>query len=273
MKAANAIANHGVTVLYAVPLIFEMLASIPGSYELDFSRLRLCISGSAALAPSVAAQFERRFGKWINMRYSGSHLNPAFTFNVDGPRDSVGRVDGLFPVVILDEQSRIVEESQIGEIAFDIERAPAEYREVLERNPSRRGRYLYSGDLGRVDAGGNLYIVGRKSPFIKVAGNRVEPAEVEAVLLSHPEITEAVVFPLNRGQGNEMVAAAVIPRSPLSFESLYKFCKERLDDYKCPRRIEFVTDLPRSEHGKVIRHLVETSLTGGGKNVDQRAQP
>ncbi len=268
MKAAAAISRHRVTVLYAVPFIFEVLGSIPRSYHFDFSALRLCISGSGAMAPAVAQQFEKRFGKSINLRYSGSHFHPAFTFNVNGPPPCVGRVDGMFPVVILDDGSRALGPAQIGEVAFDIERAPADYRELLQSNPCSRGRYLYTGDLGRMDEAGNLYIVGRKSLFIKVAGNRVEPAEVESVLCSHPAVREAVVFPLNRGQTDETVAAAVITHETLSYENLFRYCKEKLDPYKCPRKIEFVSDLPRSDHGKVVRHLVEATF--GARREESR---
>ena len=255
-KAARAIADHRVTVLYAVPLIFELLASLPRNLELDFSALRLAISGSAALSASVAKQFNDRFGVSIRQRYSGSHFHPAFSFNADGPAESVGRDDGLFPLIVLDREGKPVT-GEIGEVAFVIDAAPEQFRAVLTANPNRQGGLLYTGDLGRIDGSGSLYIVGRKSSFIKVGGNRVEPAEVEHVLRGHPRVKEAVVFGFKNDRADEAVAAVVAGDASLTYKELYEYCRERLAPYKCPARITFFKDLPRNEHGKIVRHLLE----------------
>lgn len=256
-KAARAITENRVTVLYAVPLIFELLTALPRSAEIDFSSLRLCISGSAALSKAVARQFRERFGVAIRQRYSGSHFHPAFSFNADGPVESVGRRDGVFPLVVLGDDGGVAATGRSGEIAFDIESSPAEFRAVLRANPNRRGNLLHTGDIGKIDDRGNLYILGRKSVFIKVGGNRVEPAEVEHVLRAHPLIKEAVVFGTDRGTRNEAVAAAVAADDAPTYRDLYNYCRDRLASYKCPSKIIFFRDLPRNEHGKVARHLLE----------------
>ncbi len=165
VKAAEAISRERVTILWAVPFIFEMLASIPAGHELDFSSVRMCVSGSAALAPAVGKQFEERYGLIIRQRYGGSQIHPAFTFNLNGPRDSVGRVDGLFPIVILDDNGNGLKAPNIGEIAFDVAKSPALWRKTLQANPNVKDGYLRSGDLGRADDDGNVYVVGRKSIF------------------------------------------------------------------------------------------------------------
>jgi long-chain acyl-CoA synthetase len=110
--------------------------------------------------------------------------------------------------------------------------------------------------LGKYDASGNVYVVGRKSPFIKVGGNRVEPAEVEFVLRSHPQVREALVYGAPLGDVDEMVAATVVLEGEVSREDLLRHCASRLDGYKCPTKIEFRDALPRSAHGKILRTVV-----------------
>jgi long-chain acyl-CoA synthetase len=253
IKAADAISRERVTVLWAVPFIFEMLASVPQERTLDFSSVRMCVSGSAALSPAVAQRFEERFGLIIRQRYGGSQIHPAFTFNLDGPRDSVGRIDGMFPIVILDDDGNELVAPRIGEIAFDVAKSPPLWRKTLEANPNVRNGYLRSGDLGRADELGNVYVVGRKSAFIKVGANRVEPAEVENVLRLHPKVSEALVYAVKIGDVEEAVHADVIARDGANERDLLNFCAQHLDGYKCPRRIFIKDDLPRNVHGKIIR--------------------
>ena len=261
-QAADAITKERVTVLYAVPFVFELLASIPVDYPADGSSLRLCISGSAPLAESVAQSFARRFGVEIRQRYGGSHIHPAFTYNFAGVAGAVGQTYGAFPIAIVDEEGEIREAGVIGEIAFDYRRAARPWKKYLRHNPNRRGRYIYTGDLGRTDAQGNVFVVGRKSPFIKVRGNRVEPAEVEAVLRSHPDVQEAFVYAINRGKPDEEVAAVVVGKNVKGVD-LIRHCAQRLDGYKCPRRVLVRGSLPRTEHGKVARSVLEEELTRG----------
>ncbi|MGE5218202.1 MAG: class I adenylate-forming enzyme family protein [Chloroflexota bacterium] len=261
-RAVAAIAEQKVTVLYSVPFIFELLASIPKSYSYDFSSLRLCISGSAPLSKTVADAFHARFGVEIRQRYGGSHIHPAFTFNTRGVSQSVGQTTGPFPIEILDEAVNPLGANKIGEIAFDFARIPAAWKKHLKANPNRKGRYILTGDLGRTDIEGNVFVVGRKSSFIKVKGNRVEPAEVEEVLHSHPKVKEAFVFAVRPGQPDEQVGAVVATTEPIEGEALVQYCARHIEGYKCPRQIEVRSALPRNEHGKVARYLLEASLQG-----------
>ena len=258
-QAADAISRERVSVLYAVPFVFELLASIPSDYPTDFSSLRLCISGSAPLTETVAESFYRRFGVEIRQRYGGSHIHPAFTYNVNGVPGAVGQNFGAFPIAVVDENGNEHGAETIGEIVFDYHRVASPWKKYLKDNPSRRGRYIYTGDLGRMDTDGNVFIVGRKSPFIKVRGNRVEPAEVEAVLRSHPAVQEAFVYPVARGRPNEAVGALVIGKA-IKIVDLLRYCAERLDGYKCPRKIAFRKSLPRTPHGKLARRVLNDEL-------------
>jgi len=257
LKAAAAISKERVTVLYGVPFIFELLCSIPDSRPVDFSSLRLCISGGAPLPQSVAGDFYRRFGISIRQRYAGSHFYPAFSYNLDGPTDSVGRTDGYFPMVILDEEGKPSAEGRIGEVAFSVAKLPFSLRRIVERNPNRKDDFILTGDLGRADSLGNVYVVGRRSPFIKVAGNRVEPAEVEGVLRSHPRVKEAVVYAVRPGQIDEAVGA-IVAAANVSEQELLRHCAEHLELYKCPHQISLRNELPRNDQGKVSHRLFKS---------------
>jgi long-chain acyl-CoA synthetase len=258
-EAAETIGRERVSVLYAVPYIFELLASIPTDYPVDFSSLRLCISGGAPLAESVANSFFRRFNIELRQLYGGSHIHPAFTCNFGEVRGAVGQTSGPFPIAILDGNGSIQKPDAIGEIAFDYARAAKRWKKYLKNNPNRRGRYIYTGDLGRADEQGNVFVVGQKSAFIKVRGNRVEPAEVEAVLRSHPAVQEAFAYPLDRGMSSEAVAAVVVGDSVLEGD-LLRYCAQKLDGYKCPRKIEVRRSLPRNSQGKLARKLLEDEI-------------
>lgn len=260
-KAAEAIAREKVTVLYAVPFIFELLASIPTNHSFDFSSLRLCVSGGAPLSKYVAEEFTRRFGASVRQRYAGSHFHPAFLFNKDDVPGAVGRADGLFPVLIFDDHGQEVSRGTTGEIVFDCSKFPPAWRSFFEGNPNRKKFYLYTGDLGRIDAGGNVFVVGRKSPFVKVGGYRVEPAEVEDVLRSHPRVTDALVYRIRPGEPDEAVGADVVAEG-VTAEDLLHYCAARLDGYKCPRKIELRSELPRSAHGKILRTGIDEPQPG-----------
>lgn len=260
-QAADAIEREKVTVLYGVPYIFELLATIPAAHPVDFSSLRLCISGGAALADSVASAFTRRFGKPLRQLYGGSHIHPAFTCNLGGVAGAVGHTFGVFPMVVLGEDGKPQKTNTIGELAFDYTRTARRWKKYLRDNPNRRGRYIHTGDLGRADEQGNVFIVGQKSKFIKVRGNRVEPAEVEAVLRTHPAVQEAFVYGIDRGLPTEAVAAVVSGEGVGEVE-LLRHCARRLDGYKCPRTIEVRPTLPRNTQGKLARAILEEEVAG-----------
>lgn len=255
--AAKAIGQERVTVLYSVPFIFELLASVPLDNPADLSSLRLCISAGAPLSAAVAEAFFTRFGIQIRQIYGGSHIHPAFTYNRQGVPGAVGRTDGAFPIAILDDAGNGVASEEIGEVVFDFRRMARPWKKFLRGNPNRRGRYIYTGDLGRTDNTGNVFVVGRKSKFIKVRGNRVEPAEVEDTLRSHPDVKEAVVFALDPGAPDEAVGAIVVPHRRVTKARLLKFCAERLEGYKCPRKVELRDSVPHNAHGKIARFVLD----------------
>jgi long-chain acyl-CoA synthetase len=257
-EVVEAIIRNQVTVLFAVPMLFDVLARLPDGYRTDFSSLKRCIAGGAHLPHEIHARFRKRFGLHIAQGYGGAHFTPAFTVNLDDVPGSVGKKNGLFPVEVVNTKGRPVSTGKIGEIVIDISKIKMTWAKAeLERNSNRRGSFVYTGDLGRLDDGGNLFVVGRKVPMIKVGGKRVAPAEVEDALRSHPSIQDALVFPIRTGQTDEAVAAIVVSNRRVTVENLVGHCARLIDPYKCPRKISFRKSLPRNAHGKIIRYLHE----------------
>ena len=257
-RIAQAIEAYRVTLLLAAPFFYETLSSIPKSEVYDFSSVRLCVAGGAPLAPQVGRAFQERFGLPLRQWYAGSHVHPAFLYNSNGPPEAVGHQDGIFPARILTETGDVAAVGEIGEIAFHLPSIAKKWQKPLLENSNRRGDYVLTGDLGRIDAAGFVYVAGRKSAIIKVGGNRVEPAEVEDVLRSHPQVREALVFGSRTNNADEFVEAEVEASGDLLEADLLEYCRERLDAYKSPRRIKIVASLPRNEQGKVIRSLVRS---------------
>ncbi|MGE5216196.1 MAG: class I adenylate-forming enzyme family protein [Chloroflexota bacterium] len=257
-QVIDAIARERVTVLFTVPMVFDLLARLPAAYNADLSSLRRCISGGTHLPRDIYDRFYRRFGLRLAQGYGGAHFVPAFTVNLNGSPGAVGRKNGLFPVKIVDAKGKIVAAGAVGEIVFDISQVKYAWaKAVLQRNANRRDGYVYTGDLGRLDEDGNLFVIGRISRVVKVGANRVAPAEVEDALRAHPRVKDAVVFPVRPGQPDEAVAAVVVPNGAVTSEELVNHCARSLDAYKCPQTISFRGALPRNAHGKVIRYLYD----------------
>src|SRR5262249_25489772 len=124
------------------------------------------------------------------------------------------------------------------------------------------GGWLHSGDLGRLDEDGFLYIVGRKKEMIIRGGNNIYPTDVEAVLLEHPEVQEAAVVGVPHEVLGEDVAAFVVlrPSGSVTPAELVEFCSARLTGFKVPRRIEMLPELPRNATGKVLKHQLAATV-------------
>jgi acyl-CoA synthetase (AMP-forming)/AMP-acid ligase II len=142
----------------------------------------------------------------------------------------------------------------VGQVAIGGTRRPRSYLD--DRSGTDRtwvGGWLLSGDLGRIDADGHLWIVGRQKETIIRGGHNVVPGEVEAALFEHPAVAEATVAGIPHAVLGEDVAAWVVLGKPVDLEELRSFLLERLADYKVPRRITVLDALPRNESGKVVK--------------------
>ncbi len=255
-RALELLERERATVFPAVPFTFRLLAE--ASEAADLSSLRLCISAAAALPRSTFSAFEDRFGVPVRQLYGCTEAG-AVTLNLDddphATSGSVGRpIDGV-EIQIVDADGGALAPGRVGEILIRSTAMTPGYagREELNRDAFRAG-WFASGDRGRLDEEGRLFITGREKLLIDVRGDKVDPIEVEDVLAVHPKVKQVVVVGVDSGvEGEQLVKAAVVPAGECGERELIRYCRERLADYKVPQRVEFLDELPLSAAGKVLR--------------------
>ncbi|NLT07197.1 MAG: acyl--CoA ligase [Solirubrobacterales bacterium] len=255
-RALELLERERATIFPGVPFQFRLLAEAPDGA--DLSALRLCFSAGTALPRETFEAFGEKYGVLVRQLYGATEAgviaanmdpDPVATF------ESVGRPVGEIDVAIVDDDGQMVPAGEVGEVAFSSPALTDGYSNLddVNRTAFRDGRF-FTGDLGRLDAEGRLYIAGRKKLLLEVGGYKVDPIEVEDVLVAHPKVVEAVVVGVpGRADGEETVKAVVVPDDDCDDRELIRFCQERLANYKVPRIVEFRDEIPKSPLGKILR--------------------
>ena len=252
----------------AVPtlLIGLMGHSKTKSGKVDFSSIKLCFCGAAALMSETKKRFEELTGGVIVEGYSLTEAQMAVVANPVVGTKKTGSVGMPLPDVevrILDADDGVTRMSpgDVGEIVIRAPQLmvgywnrPQETGEMIRESPDGE-RLLFTGDLGYLDKDGYLFIVDRKKDMIKTSGYQVWPREIEEVIASHPAVHEVGVAGLpDKMRGEKAKAWIVLNAGMHATEAEIKtWCRERLAPYKVPAKYEFVTDLPKSQVGKVLR--------------------
>ena len=254
---ALAIEEHGINIFIGVPFMFQVLAESRWPRPVDFSSLRYCFSSSAPLPREASVAFRDRYGLYVRQIYGSSETGTIALDLADDPAESLESVglpiDGV-EVQIFTEAGTIAEPGEEGDIGIRSPAATREYPGLPEATAKAFiGGYFFPGDVGRKDAKGNIYLIGRKSLFINCGGYKVNPYEVEQWLERHPNVRQAAVVGVDTPYGDQRVRAVVVSESQCSHEELIAFCRKGLADYKVPSVIEFRHELPTSAAGKVLR--------------------
>jgi long-chain acyl-CoA synthetase len=245
--------------------MYAVLASLPRPAG-DFSAWRVCISGGAPLPPAVLEAFEVKYGVPIYEGYGPTECAPVLTVNPPGGKRKVGSVGPALPRVemrIVGERGEPLPQGEVGEIAA---RGPNVMQGYLNRPDETaevlRDGWYHTGDLGRVDQDGYYYVVDRKKDLILVGGLNVYPREVELILAHHPAVAEAVVIGIPDPVRGEVPRGLVILKDgqQVGPRDLLQWCRQRLANYKVPRAISIVSELPRTATGKVLK----SALRSGG---------
>jgi long-chain acyl-CoA synthetase len=248
--------KHQGTVLYAAPFHFSLLARDNSGAQLD--SVRLAVSTTCSLPQDVATQFHKRFGKPLLPALGIIELG-LVALNTE---DSLNRWNSVGkPVPDLQVKILSPDENGVGEVAVqgpgicDAYAAPFQPRENILRDG-----WFVTGDLGRFDADGFLFLLSRKTAVINLAGRKVFPEEIEAILDKHPSIKESRVFGRVHPHLGEVVEAEIVLNAPeASIENLSHYCREHLASYKIPTRFHTVATLPRTAvTGKLIRTAATT---------------
>lgn len=241
--------RHRVTVFPAVPLIFHQIAEAPGSA--DLTHLRLCISAGSALRRQDYDRIRARYGVQVRQQYGCTEAG-AVTVNMDPDTDETSDSVGT---PLRDVQLKVLQgEDGIGEIAFTSPALTAGYIEKEANAAAFHEGWFHTGDFGTLDDQGRLYLRGRKAFLVHTAGQKVDATEVEEVLMRHPAVEEAVVVGIpGAWEGEERIKAIVTRRASVTDRQLKDHCAHHLASYKRPEIITFVTEIPRSATGKILR--------------------
>jgi acyl-CoA synthetase (AMP-forming)/AMP-acid ligase II len=246
-RIAGLFKEHRVTTFSSLPYFYELMVDTVAPERTDLSSLRYMISGSAPLADRTAVRFRERFGKGIQQVYGLSEIG---VISLDRDPDHVGSIGELIAGV----EGYLTDEGAGDGSGELVVKGPALARGYLdsphtERTFFRDG-WLFTQDLVRRGATG-LHIVGRRSRFINSGGNKIDPAEVEQVLQTHPAVAEAVVTSKPDALQGQRVVAYVRASRQVSSGELHDFLSARLALYKLPAELRFVDSIPKSTLGKV----------------------
>ncbi|HKW49014.1 MAG TPA: AMP-binding protein [Gemmatimonadaceae bacterium] len=258
--------------ILAVPTLLNGIMNHPlaRAGKVDFRSIKLCFCGAAALMAETKKRFEEATGGVIVEGYSLTEAQMAVVGNPAAGKKKIGSVGMPLPdisVRIVDSESgtKPMAMGEVGEIVLSAPqlmegywRQPDATREML-REDGHGDRALYTGDLGYLDEDGYLFIVDRKKDLIKTSGFQVWPREIEEVIAAHPSVAEVGVVGLPDEVKGERVKAWIVcrPGTTVTEDEIKAFCRERLAPYKVPSQIAIVSELPKTQVGKVLRRALK----------------
>jgi long-chain acyl-CoA synthetase len=255
-RALELIEHERATVFPGVPFNYRLMAEAPAGA--DLSSLRLCFSAGTALPREGFEAFGERFGVLVRQLYGSTETGMIAANMSDDPVatfESVGTAVEGVRIEIVDDDGAPLGAGETGEVTVASPAASDGYAEAdsASMEAFRDGRY-FTGDLGRLDEDGRLYLEGRKKLLIEVGGYKVDPIEVQDVILAHQSVADAVVVGVaGEAAGEETVKAVVVPAADCEESELITFCRERLANYKVPKAVEFRDEIPKSPLGKILR--------------------
>jgi long-chain acyl-CoA synthetase len=262
LGSLNLIREQGVNVVPGAPPMFQAWMELTDAARAGFERVRLAVSGAAALPAEVMEGMRERFGVTIWEGYGLTEASPAVSSNAVGTEAKPGSVGLPLPGVevrLADADGSEAEEGDPGEILVRGANVFSGYWQRPEDTEAiLHDGWLHTGDVAYRDADGSLFIVDRTKDLVIVSGFNVYPTEVEDALLAHPDVLEAAAIGVSDPRTGEAVKAYVVPALgvTLSADDLLEHLGSRLARFKLPREIEIVDELPRHPTGKVLRRAL-----------------
>jgi len=259
----GAVQRHGVTRAVLVPPVVLALVNDPSVDAYDLSTLAYVYSGAAPLGADLGRRCQERLGCTVLQGYGLTETTPVATFApVSGRMVKQGSVGPLVP----NTECRVVD------LATGSDLGPGERGELWIRGPQVMKGYLnrpdataamidadgwlHSGDIGYADEDGDFFLIDRLKELIKYKAYQVAPAELEAVLLSHPAVADAAVVSSPDDEAGEVPKAFVVLKAEVAAEELMAFVAARVASYKKVRRLEIIDQIPKSPTGKILRRVL-----------------
>ena len=263
----KAIKEHKASIMLGVPSMFAALLHLKSATAADFAHFYLLISGGEPLSAAVRKGFEERFGITIHEGYGLTETCAVAALNTPQMNrpGSVGKPLPNVQTRIISDEGLAVGPDGEGEIWIKGPMIMKEYFHLPNETASAltADGFFKTGDCGKLDADGFLYVTGRKKELIIVAGEKAAPREIEEMLLLHPEVLDAAVVGKKDPHRGEIVVAFIIarPQTTPTSESLRDFCRQKqLATFKVPREIHFVSEFPRTPTGKVLKRVLAEKL-------------
>ncbi|HLJ56988.1 MAG TPA: long-chain fatty acid--CoA ligase [Chthonomonadaceae bacterium] len=264
-RVLEGVRRHGITIFPAVPAMLNALLMTARGPE-DLGAVRFFVSGGAPLAGATLEALERRFGIPVLEGDGPTECSPVTSVNpMDGPRKA-GSVGPPLPgveIAIFDDEDRALPPETIGEIVVRGDNVMLGYLNQPEATAeAMKGGWYHTGDLGKADSDGYVFIVDRKKDMVITSGLNVYPREVEEALHGHEAVQEAAVIGVPDALRGEAVVAVIVRKSgaEASDRDLLRHCRQLLANYKVPQRVIFRDALPRGGTGKVLKRLLKKEL-------------
>jgi len=254
------IARSRFTAITGVNTLFNGLLNTPGFEKIDFSTAHLALGGGMAVQRAVAERWKQVTGLTLVEAYGLTETSPACCMNPLDLAEYNGAIGVPIPstdVCLKDEEGNIVlGPDAVGELCVQGPQVMAGYWQRPEETAQviDADGWLHTGDIARMDAQGFFFIVDRKKDMILVSGFNVYPNEIEDVVAMMPGVLEVAAVGVPDEKSGEAVKVVIVRRDPaLTAEQVKAFCRENLTGYKQPRLVEFRTELPKSNVGKILR--------------------
>ena len=249
------------TVFTAVNTLFNGLLHQPDFAQVDFSKLKYTVGGGMAVQGAVAKHWQEVTGKSLAEGYGLSETSPVLSVNPLDGTEQIGTIGTPFPstdMCIMDEEGNQLPQGEPGEICAKGPQVMSGYWQRPEDTKETFfGDWFRTGDIGIMNEDGFFKIVDRKKDMILVSGFNVYPNEIEEVIVAHDKVLEVAAIGIVDEKTTEAVKVFIVKNDPsLTAEEVMEYCKEDLTNYKRPKHIEFIDELPKSNVGKIIRRLL-----------------
>ncbi|NWF91881.1 MAG: long-chain fatty acid--CoA ligase [Syntrophaceae bacterium] len=263
-KVLRMIEKEKVSVISGAPAMYHLLLASPFE-EYDRSSITKCTTGASILPDETRERLMKLFPniQGVYDVYGCTEASPSIA--ILNAKDSLRKKECVGPPVpflevrVVDDQDRDVPTGEVGELVC---RGPnvmkGYYKDRESTEETLRGGWLHTGDLGRMDEEGYVYIVDRKKDMIVSGGENIYPREIEELLYHHPKIRDVAVIGIPDPLWGESVKACVVlkPGERMKEEEVIEYCKRHLASYKKPKSVEFVDSLPRNPSGKVLKTVL-----------------
>ncbi|HLZ99118.1 MAG TPA: AMP-binding protein [Steroidobacteraceae bacterium] len=263
--------KHKFNFISGVNTLFNALLHTPGFETVDFSALRVSFAGGMAVQAVVAERWKKVTGCPLTQGWGLTETSPVATANPVGAdfNGSIGLPIPSTDVSIRDDDGKEVATGASGEICvFGPQVMRGYWNRPEETEKVMFGDWLRTGDIGRIDAKGYVFLEDRKKDMILVSGFNVYPNEVEAVAAGHPGVVEVAAVAQPDEVAGEVVALFVVSKDPeLNAPALIAHCRSELTGYKVPKHVYFRKDLPKTNVGKILRRALRDELRAAAESA------